>query len=201
MLGRLFILMTAMLFGPLFIEVYLYHPMIVLEHDYAALVPLVASPLAVFAGFLLLAADNRATAALFAIVCALELMVGVAGSAIHIALHRPDTLISLVTDPHIWHGQPPPLVPVTFSASGCLGLIPLAWPGMRMLEEPPLAIARILAAMAAVSGLIGTVAAALPAGGTIALFAIITALGLGAFGYLAEVMALIGRTLRHSYGQ
>ena len=40
MLGRLLILIAMMLFGPLFIEVYLYHPMIVMEHDPVALVPL-----------------------------------------------------------------------------------------------------------------------------------------------------------------
>ena len=58
MLGRLLILIAMMLTGPLFIEVYLYHPMIVLEHDKAAMIPMVASPLVLFGGFLLLAADN-----------------------------------------------------------------------------------------------------------------------------------------------
>ncbi len=91
MLGRLLILIAMMLFGPLFIEVYLYHPMIAIEHDRAALAPFVASPLALFAGFLLLAADNRATVALFTLVCVIEIMVGVVGTAIHVALHYPES--------------------------------------------------------------------------------------------------------------
>ncbi len=62
MLGRFLILIAMMLFGPLFIEVYLYHPLPALESDQVAIVPLVASPLALFAGFLLLAADNKLTA-------------------------------------------------------------------------------------------------------------------------------------------
>ena len=37
MLGRLLILIAMMLTGPLFIEVYLYHPTIVIEHDKAAM--------------------------------------------------------------------------------------------------------------------------------------------------------------------
>ena len=55
MLGRLIVLIAMVLFGPLYIEIYLYHPTIVREHDLAAVVPLVASPLGLFAGFLLLA--------------------------------------------------------------------------------------------------------------------------------------------------
>ena len=89
MLGRFLILIAMMLFGPLFIEVYLYHPMIALEGDNAAIVPLVASPLALFAGFLLLAADNKLTALLFGLVCVIEIGVGVVGTAIHIAIHAP----------------------------------------------------------------------------------------------------------------
>jgi hypothetical protein len=187
MLGRLLILIAMMLFGPLFIEVYLYHPMIAIEHDKAALVPFVASPLALFAGFLLLAADNRSTATLFALVCALEIMVGVVGTAIHVALHYPESLMSLATDATVWLGEPPILVPLSFAAAGCLGLIPIALPGQRQLDEPPVAIARILEALAAACGLVAAVAATFTTGGTIALFAIIAALGLGSFGFLAEI--------------
>ena len=121
MLGRFLILIAMMLFGPLFIEVYLYHPLIALEHDPVAIVPLVASPLALFSGFLLLAADTKLTAAVFAIVCAIAIVVGVTGTAIHIAMHAP-TLLSLVTDSNVWLGEPPTLVPLSFAAAGCLGL-------------------------------------------------------------------------------
>jgi len=129
MLGRLLILIAMMLFGPLFIEVYLYHPMIAIEHDKAALVPFVASPLALFAGFLLLAADNRATTALFALVCMIEIMVGVVGTAIHVTLHYPDFATSALRPiATVWLGDPPILVPLSFAAAGCLGLIPIALP-------------------------------------------------------------------------
>jgi hypothetical protein len=184
------ILVAMMLFGPLFIEVYLYHPMIAIEHDKVAIVPLVASPLALFAGFLLLAADSRPTATLFAIVCAIEIMVGVVGTAIHVALHFPASLLSLATDPNVWLGEPPILVPLSFAAAGCLGLIPVALPGQRQLDEPPVAIARILEALAAACGLAAAIAGAQTSGGTVALFAVIAAIGLGSFGFVAEIGVL-----------
>jgi hypothetical protein len=190
MLGRLLILIAMMLFGPLFIEVYLYHPMVAIEHDKVAIMPMVASPLALFAGFLLLAADCRVTAALFAVVCALEIMVGVVGTAIHVALHYPASLWSLATDPNVWLGEPPILVPLSFAAAGCLALIPVALPGQRKLDEPPVAIARILETLAAACGLAAAVAATQVSGGTVALFAVIAALGFGSFGFLAEIGVL-----------
>jgi hypothetical protein len=189
MLGRFLIVVAMMLFGPLFIEVYLYHPMVALEHDKAALVPLVASPLAILAGFLLLAADRRMTAWLFGLVCVGAVAVGVTGAAIHIAIHAP-SVASLVTEPNVWLGNPPPLVPLSFAAAGCLGLIPVALPGQRLMPEPPVAIARILYALAALCGLVAAIAGAQPEAGVIALCAVIAALGFGSFGYIAEVGVL-----------
>ena len=190
MLGRFLILIAMMLFGPLFIEVYLYHPMIALEGDKAAIVPLVASPLALFAGFLLLAADNKLTALLFGLVCVIEIGVGVVGAAIHIAIHA-DLFASLVTDPHVWLGEPPPLVPLSFAAAGCLGLIPLVVKGQRRLDAPPVVIARTLYGLAALCGAVGVVFGAQTDGGTAALFAAIAALGFGSFGFIAEVIVLL----------
>jgi hypothetical protein len=190
MLGRFLILVAMMLFGPLFIEVYLYHPLIALEHDTAAIVPLVASPLAIFSGFLVLAADRRATTWLLGLVCIGAIGVGVTGTAIHMALHA-SSLTSLVTDPNVWLGNPPPLVPLSFAAAGCLGLIPVALPRQRQLAEPPVAIARILYAMASLCGLAAAIGGVLSGihdlGGTIGLFAVIAALGFGSFGYMAEI--------------
>ncbi|MBI1204081.1 MAG: hypothetical protein GC182_16390 [Rhodopseudomonas sp.] len=185
MLGRLLIVVAMMLFGPLFIEVYLYHPMIALEHDMAALVPLVASPLAILTGFLMLAVDRRMTAGLFGLVCLGEVAVGVVGAAIHIAIHAP-SFASLVTEPNVWLGNPPPLVPLSFAAAGCLGLIPVVLPGQRLMLEPPVAIARILYALAALCGLVAVVTGAQAEAGVIALCAVIAALGFGSFGYVAE---------------
>lgn len=190
MLGRFLILIAMMLFGPLFIEVYLYHPMIALESDQVAMVPLVASPLALFAGFLLLAADNKLTALLFGLVCLIEIGVGVVGTAIHLAIHAP-SLLGLITAPHSWLGEPPPLVPLSFAAAGCLGLIPLVVKGQRKLAAPPVAIARILYGLAALCGVVGVVFGAQTDGGTIALFAAISALGFGSFGFIAEVIVLL----------
>lgn len=190
MLGRLLILIAMMLLGPLFIEVYLYHPMVVLEHDKAAMIPLVASPLALFGGFLLLAADNRVTAIIFGITCVVAIATGVIGTAIHVAMHT-DTLSSLATDPNVWLGQPPILVPLSFAAAGCLGLIPLLVPGQRKLAQPPGAIGRILEALAALCALVATFAGGMVDGGTVALIAVIAALGFGSFGFVAELAVLL----------
>jgi hypothetical protein len=195
MLGRLLILIAMMLTGPLFIEVYLYHPMIVLEHDKAAMIPMVASPLVLFGGFLLMAADNRLTAIVFALACLVSIVTGVLGTAIHVAMHT-DTLFSLVTDPNVWLGQPPILVPLSFAAAGCLGLIPLLMPGQRTLTAPPAAIGRLLEALAALSALVAIIAGAIVEGGTVALFAVIAALGFGAFGFMAELIVLAGPVVR-----
>jgi hypothetical protein len=186
MFGRLIVLIAMVLFGPLYIEIYLYHPAIVREHDLAAAVPLVASALGLFGGFMLLAIDNRITAAMFAVICALAIMVGVTGTAIHIALHRPDSLASLVTDPSVWLGEPPPLVPLSFAASGCLGLIALILPQRRKLDVPPIVIARILEGLAAVCALAAVVASAVPGGDTIGLLATLSSLGLGMLGFAGE---------------
>lgn len=190
MLGRLLILIGMMLLGPLFIEVYLYHPMVAIEHDKAAMIPMVASPLALFGGFLLLAADNRATAYVFGITCAICVATGVIGTAIHVALHA-DSLLSLVTEPNVWLGQPPILVPLSFAAAGLLGLIPLLVPGQRKVAAPPVAIARILERLAALCALVAVVFGTMAEGGAVALIAVIAALGFGSFGYIAELVVLL----------
>ena len=190
MLGRFLILIAMMLFGPLLIEVYLYHPLPALESDQVVIVPQIASPLALIAGFLLLAADNKLTAVLFGLVCVIEIGVGVVGTAIHLAIHAP-SLMGLVTAPHVWLGEPPPLVPLSFAAAGCLGLIPLVVKGQRRLAAPPVAIARILYGFAALCGITGVVFGAQVYGGTVTLFAVIAALGFGSFGFIAEVIVLL----------
>jgi len=190
MLGRFLILIAMMLLGPLFIEVYLYHPMVALERDQVAIVPLVASPLALFAGFMLLAADNKLTTLLFGLVCAIAIGVGIVGTAIHLAMHAA-SLTDLVTAPYVWLGEPPPLVPLSFAAAGGLGLIPLLVAGQRKLATPPLAIARLLYGLAALCGLVAAVYGARIDGGTVALFAVIAALGFGSFAFVAEMIGLL----------
>ena len=85
-------------------------------------------------------------------------------------------------------------MPLSFAASGCLGLIALIMPERRKLAAPPVAIARILEALAAACGLAATIAAALPGGDAIGLIASLAALGLGSFGFAAE-FAVFGYAL------
>jgi len=74
-------------------------------------------------------------------------------------------LTSLATNPNVWLGEPPPPVPLSFAAAGCLGLITVLLPGQRHhRDEPPVAFARILYAMAALCGLVGAVISAVPEG-------------------------------------
>ena len=105
-----------------------------------------------------------------------------------------------MTEPNVWLGNPPPLVPLSFAAAGCLGLIPVALPGQRLLPEPPVAIARILYAMASLCGLTAAIGGFLAGthadGGTVALIAVIAALGFGTFGYMAEVGVIAFTTWR-----
>ena len=109
MLRRFFVLVALMLFGPLFVEVFLYHPEVALAHDPMAIFPRVVLAAAVAAGFLLLAADVRITAALFASMCGVTILAGVIGTAIHLAIHAP-SLVALAGDPRrLFRGrrQPP----------------------------------------------------------------------------------------------
>ena len=196
MVGRLFILVAIMVLGPLYIEVYLYHPTIVMEHDSIAIIPGVASALALGTGFLLLALDSRITAAIFALACAIAIAVGVVGTGIHLAMHAA-TLSQLATMPNAWLGGPPVLVPLSFAAGGCLGLIPIALRRGQTAPSPP-AISRILEAIAALCGLVATIAAAQVGQGAVALIAVLTGLGFGSFGFVAEIVVLVYPIIRDS---
>ena len=190
MLARFLIFITVMLFGPLYLEVYLYHPLIALEHDPVAILPRAEAAFAVGAGFLLLACDIAATAILFGIACVLAIAVGVVGTAIHLALHAA-SLAQLVADPGVWSGGPPVLVPLTFAASGCLGLIALAMPRRRVDRISPIAVAQILQGLAALCGFVGTIAGSLVEGGAAGLLAVAAALALGSLGYAAEIVVAL----------
>ena len=198
MVGRLLILIAMMLLGPLFIEVYLYHPTVAIEHDKAAMIPMVTSPLALFGGFLALTVDhNRITASIFAVTCVLAIATGVIGTAIHLALHTA-SLTSLLTEPKVWLGQPPILVPLSFAAAGLLGLIPLAVHGWRKLNAPPVIAGRILEGIAAACALVAAVAGAMVDGGPVALIAVIAALAFGSLGYIVEFVVLLYPLVRAS---
>ncbi len=68
--------------------------------------------------------------------------------------------------------------------------------GQRLLETPPVAIARIHYGLAALCGLVGVVYGAQTYGGTVALFAVIAALGFGSFGFIAEALVLLYPLMR-----
>jgi hypothetical protein len=200
MIGRLLILIAMMLLGPLFIEVYLYHPTVAIEHDKAAMIPMVTSPLALFGGFLILAVDNsRVTTAIFVVTCALAIATGVIGTAIHVALHT-GSLWSLFTEGNVWLGQPPILVPLSVAAAGLLGLIPVFGLGRRKMAARPILIGRILEGIAAACALVAVVAGAMVDGGTVALIAVIAALGFGSLGYIVEFVVLLYPVVRASTG-
>jgi hypothetical protein len=148
---------------------------------------MVASPLVLFGGFLLMATESRLTRALFALACSVSIATGLIGTAIHVAMHT-ESLLDLITNPDVWLGQPPILVPLSFAAAGCLGFIPLLLAPTPTPQERPPVMARLLQALAALSGLVATIGAAVVEG-TVALFAVIAALGLGAVGYAAELIA------------
>ena len=191
MLGRLLILIAMMLTGPLFIEVYLYHPMIVLEHDKAAMIPMVASPLVLFGGFLADGGGNRLTRHRLRsrLSCVDRHRRRSARRSMSPCI--PDTLFSLLTDPNVWLGQPPILVPLSFAAAGCLGLHSAADAGAADAARAAgrhRAPARRRSPRSA--ALVATIAGAMVDGGTVALFAVIAALGFGAFGYIAELIVL-----------
>jgi len=189
MQGRFLIFITMMLFGVVFSQVYLYHPIIAREHYVLATIPLVVSALAISGGFLLLATDSRLTVAFFALVCATSIAVGAAGVFIHAATPAP-TLSNLMNELMTWRSLPPILVPLSFAAAGGLGLFTVIPSGQRQLDQRPVALARILTTLAAVFALASAVVSAGPQDSTLALIGVIAALGLGAIGFASEIVAL-----------
>ena len=126
MVGRFLILMATALLGSLFIEISMYHPIVAMERDPVAIVPGVAAALAICGGFLYLAFANRLTVVIFALTCCIAIVVGLLGTAIHLAVHA-SSIGDLATNAQAWLGNPPTLAPLSFAVGGCLGLVPLAW--------------------------------------------------------------------------
>ena len=152
MLGRFLILIAMMLLGPLFIEVYLYHPMVALEHDTVAIVPLIASPLGAVRRLPAAGRGQQAHDRDLRVACAVAIVVGVTGTAIHIAMHAP-TLSSLVDRPERLArraADPGAAVVCRRRLSWACGLGSAGTTG-----RPVAAIARILYGLAALCGLAG----------------------------------------------
>ena len=183
MVGRFLIFMASVLLGSLFIEVSMYHPIIAMERDPIAIIPGVAAALAICGGFLYLAFANRLTVVIFALTCCIAIVVGLLGTAIHLAVHA-SSIGDLATNAQAWLGNPPTLAPLSFAVGGCLGLVPLAWHSGIAPCSPT--ASRILEGIAAGAGLVAAVAATQPYEGTIALIALICGLAFGVLGYAIE---------------
>jgi hypothetical protein len=167
------------------IEVDLGHRAALLNHDsWLALIPVVWLPISLVALMAVQVVPSKATSyiaiAVMAVSAAVGMVgsdlhmmaagvdfshVGVVGTAIHLAIHAP-SLTGLVTAPHVWLGEPPPLVPLSFAVACCLGLIPLMVKGQRRFAAPPVAIGRILYGLVALCGITGVVFGARVYGGT-----------------------------------
>jgi cell division protein FtsW (lipid II flippase) len=190
MLGRFFVFVATALLGSLFIEVAIYHPGIAMQRDAVAIVPGVVAALAICAGFLFLARANRYTVALFVLACCCAIVVGLLGTAIHLAIHA-GSIARLATDPQAWFGDPPTLAPLSFAVGGCLGLVPLAW----QTEIAPCtpAASRLLELTAAVAGLVAVIAATQPDWSTLSLITVLCGLAFGVLGYGIEWVRVIVR--------
>jgi cell division protein FtsW (lipid II flippase) len=175
--------MATALLGSLFIEISMYHPIVAMERDPVAIVPGVAAALAICGGFLYLAFANRLTVVIFALTCCIAIVVGLLGTAIHLAVHA-SSIGDLATNAQAWLGNPPTLAPLSFAVGGCLGLVPLAW-RLEITPCPP-TVSRLLEGIGAVAGLVAAIAATQPYEGTIALIAVISGLAFGMLGYAIE---------------
>ncbi len=185
MLGRFFVLLASILFGSLAIETSLYHSAIAIGRDPVAMVPTVTAAAAMAGGFLLLGAASRATVTLFATLSIVGILVGVVGTAIHLAIHAPN-ITALASQPRAWLGNPPALVPLSFSAGGCLGLLPLACGPLRP-ERSASSAGAILQVVAALASLLAAIAATDTAFGFLALMLVLAAMALGGLGYAVEL--------------
>ena len=184
MFSRLLVYLATLLLGSLFIEISMYHPSIAMERDPVTIVPAVTSAIALFGGFFFLAFAGRAATFLFVLTCCMAIVVGLVGTAIHLAIHAPSFGV-LATDPHAWLGNPPTLAPLSFSVGGCLGLCALVWRDAQAVA--PMA-SRLLQAAAAGAGLAAALLALQPRYGDIALVVVIASLALGSLGYASEAL-------------
>lgn len=193
MLGRLIVLVAAILLGSLAIEVHFYHPEIALERDPVAMVPVVVAAAGLGTGFLLLAFRSPMTLALFAALCLVAVLTGVAGTAIHLAIHAP-SFHALVSNRRFWLGNPAPLVPLSFSVGGGLGLVPLVCRELRPERSVSLA-GSFLELLGALASILAAVAATNAENGLLALLLVLAGLGLGGLGYIVELAEAFGPLL------
>jgi hypothetical protein len=185
MLKRFLIFLTSLLLGSLVVEVAMYHNPVATESDGWAVLPGVAGALGMAGGFLTLARTTPLTTRLFATSCALSMLVGLIGTAFHLAMHGP-SLTTLLVDPAAWLGNPPTLAPLAFSVGGLLGISAIRPGDVQAVPRAP--IGGICYVLACLSGLI---AASAYAGHALSItfVATIAALALAAFSFVAEFVA------------
>jgi hypothetical protein len=182
MRSRFLVWLATLLLGSLFIEIAMYHPAVAVQRDPVAVVPALTAALAIFGGFTFLALTSRPTAMLFASICIAAIVVGLIGTAIHLALHASSIAV-LATQPNAWLGNPPTLAPLSFSVGGCLGIAPILW------SEPKPAVSlpsRLLEALAGFAGLAAVITAATIYGEAAPMTCVIAGLALGSIGFILE---------------
>ncbi|HVA37071.1 MAG TPA: hypothetical protein VNJ51_05625 [Candidatus Dormibacteraeota bacterium] len=133
MAARSLVLVTQLLLGALLLEVFLYHPATALQRDAWARVPLEVAPAGMAGASWLLLSRGRLSTWLFGAACAATVLVGLAGTAFHVAIHASD--VAALLERSAWLGNPPTLAPLAFAVAGLLGLIALSGSGAQQARR------------------------------------------------------------------
>jgi hypothetical protein len=110
------------LLGALFFEIYWNHePVYALHRGGLGLIPIIYTPLALVCIALLQAWARPWSFWAFAVLMAVGVAVGIVGTALHQGIHARTlgSLLEVLT----WRGEPPMLVPLSFSVGGLAGLV------------------------------------------------------------------------------
>lgn len=184
-LWRFLVAFTAVFAGALAIETLNYHTLATIAKDRWAMAPDLSGTLLLSAALLVLAWPRRASITFLIVSGGLSIIVGLAGIAFHFASRGvPLASVGAVTS---WLGNPPPLAPLEFAAVGLLGLVVASWKRGGTLALPPIpSIASACYGLGAILGLVAVILAAMRAL-TPASTCVISALVIGALGYLVEV--------------
>lgn len=150
---RLLLLTEPALLAALFLEVYLYHRGLTLaDRGGWGLVPLVFTPWALLATVLAAGWPHRSTYWLYVAASGAAVLLGVAGTGFHLAIHAAAWGQTL--DFRSWLGNPPVLAPLSFALAGLVGLVPLGGvaPEEFAADRPRSPLARALYTAALVPG-------------------------------------------------
>jgi hypothetical protein len=119
---RILISVSLLLTSGLFIEVYLYHPAAITARDPWAAIPIFWAALTLPVASLSLFRPTQTVLRIFAILCGLGVLVGLAGLGFHLSLHSQGKLASFLSGT-TWLGDPPSLAPLEFLVASFFGLL------------------------------------------------------------------------------